>query len=199
MFWKHHIDVIANKLIRFSCILYKLKRFLPVHILRTLYFSLVQSQLTYGILAWGFEHQRFVKIQKRFIRIISLSSYNAHTEPWIKQWRILKINNLFDLNCLKFVYNYNKGELPSYFLDFRYEQRSPIHDHDTRFANLIDSKLIRTVMAQNCIRHHIVELHHQMYSRQNWHPQSTGLYILYQAISFRPNDFWMQFKTMLCM
>ena len=70
--------------------------------------------------------------------------------------RILKINNLIDLNCLKFVYNLNKGELPSYFLDFRYEQRSSIHDHDTRFANFIDSKLTRTVMAQNCILHHIV-------------------------------------------
>ena len=156
MFWKHHIDTIANKLTKFSGILNKLKRCLPVHILRILCFSMVQSQLTYGILAWGFEHQRFVKIQKRFIRIISLSTYNAHTEPWFKQLGILKINNLFDLNCLKFVYNFNKGELPRYFLGFKYEQRSSIHDHDTRFANLIDSKPTRTVMAQNCIRHHIV-------------------------------------------
>ena len=156
MFWKHHIDTIANKLTKFSGILNKLKRFLPVHILRTLYFIMVQFVLTYGILAWGFEHQRFVKIQKRFIRIISLSTYNAHTEPWFKQLGILKINNLFDLNCLKFVYNYNKGELPRYFLGFKFEQRSSIHDHDTRFANLIDSKPTRTVMAQNCIRYHIV-------------------------------------------
>ena len=155
MFWKHRIDVIANILIRFSGLLNTLKIFLPVYILRTLYFNLVQSQLTYGILAWGFEHQRFMKIQKRFIRIISLSTYNAHTEPWFKKIRILKINNLFDLNCLKFVYNLNKGELPSYFLDFRYEQRSSIHDHYTRFANFIDSKLTRTVMAKNCILHHI--------------------------------------------
>ena len=116
MFWKHHIDAIANKLTTFSGISNKLKRFLLVHILRTLYFSMVQSQLTYGILAWGFEHQRFVKIQKRFIRIISLSTYSAHTEPWFKQLGILEINNLFDLNCLKFVYNYNKGGLPRYFL-----------------------------------------------------------------------------------
>ena len=146
-------------------------------------------------------HMTQGKIQKRFIRIISLSTYNAHTEPWFKQLGILKINNLFDLNCLKFVYNFNKGELPRYFLGFKYEQRSSIHDHDTRFDNLIDSKPTRTVMAQNCIRHHIVsvELHPQMYSRQNWHPQSAGFYILYQAILSRPNDFWMQLKTMLYM
>ena len=82
MFWKPHIDIIANKLIKFLGILNKLKKLLPSHILRTLYFSVVQSRLTYGILAWGFECQRFVKLQKRFIRMISLSTYNAHTEPF---------------------------------------------------------------------------------------------------------------------
>ena len=81
MFWKTHIDIVANKLIKFSGIFNKLKRFLPSYILRTLYFSMVQSRLTYGILAWGFEYQRFVKLQKRFMRIITLSTYNAHTEP----------------------------------------------------------------------------------------------------------------------
>ena len=85
----------------------------------------------------GFDHQRLVKIQKRFIRIISLSTYNAHTEPWFKHFEILKINNLFDLNCLKCIYNYNKRELPHY---------------------LIDAEPTRTVMAGNCIRHHIVTL-----------------------------------------
>ena len=44
-----------------------------------------------------------------------------------------------------------------------------------------------------------VELHPQMYSRQNWHPQSAEFYILYQATLSGPNDFWMQFKTMLYM
>ena len=156
MFWKPHIDIIANKLMKFSGILNKLKKFLPSHILRTLYFSRVQSRLTYGILAWGFEYQRFVKLQKRFIRIISLSTYNAHTEPLFKNLEILTIKNLFDLNCLKFVYNYKKGELPKHFLSFRCVQRAAIHDHDTRFANQIDSELTRTVIAQNCMRHHLV-------------------------------------------
>ena len=143
---------------KLSGILNKSKRFLPVDILRTLYFSMVQSRLTYRILVWGFEHQRFVKIQRRFIIIISLSTYNARTEPWFKQLGILINNNLFGLNCLNFVYNYNQGELPHYSLGFRYEQRYSIHDHGKRFANLIDSKLTRTIMAQYCIRHHRVTM-----------------------------------------
>ena len=93
MFGKHHINTIANKLKKNSGILNKLKRFLPGYILRTLYFSMVQSRLLYGILAWGFDHQRFVKIQKRFIRIISLSAYNAHTEPWFKHFFFLNTEN----------------------------------------------------------------------------------------------------------
>ena len=112
MFWKTYIDIVANKLIQFSGILDKLKRFLPSYILRTLYFSMVQSRLTYGILAWGFEYQRFVNLQKRFVRIITLSTYNARTEPLFKNWEILTIKNLFDLNCLKFVYNYKKENFP---------------------------------------------------------------------------------------
>ena len=108
VFWKPHIDIIANKLMKFSCILNKLKRFLPSYILRTLYFSMVQSRLTYSILGWGFEYRRFVKLQKRFLRIISLSTYNAHTEPLFKNLEILTIKNLFDINYLKFVYNYKK-------------------------------------------------------------------------------------------
>ena len=134
LFWKPHIDIVANKLIKFSGVINKLKRFLPIHILRTLYFSMVQSRLTYGILAWGFEYQRFIKLQKRFLRIISLSNYNAHTEPIFKRLEIITIKNIFDLNCLKFVYNYKKGELPDHFLKFRCVQRASIHDHETRFC-----------------------------------------------------------------
>ena len=89
MFWISHIDIIANKFMKFSGILNKLKRFLPTYILRTLY--MVQSRLTYGILAWGFECQSFVRLQKRFIRIISLITYNAHTEPLLKNIEILTI------------------------------------------------------------------------------------------------------------
>ena len=41
MFWKNHVDMVANKLIRFSGVLNKLKRLLPGYILRTLYCSMV--------------------------------------------------------------------------------------------------------------------------------------------------------------
>ena len=89
--WKTHIDIVANKLKKFSGVLNKLKKYLPSYTLRTLYCSMVQSRPTYYISAWGFNCQRLEKIQKRFMRIISLSKYNAHTEPLFKALELLNL------------------------------------------------------------------------------------------------------------
>ena len=152
MSWKPHIDLLANKLAKCAGVLNKLKRFLPIHILRTLYFSMVQSRLVYCILTWGFDCYRLEKLQKRFARIIFSSKYNAHSEPLFKVLDILKIEHLFSQSCLKFVYKFKKSQLPKYFLSLQCVPRSSIHDHDTRNASQIDTVYTRTHMAAKCIR-----------------------------------------------
>ena len=42
-----------------------------------------------------------------------------------------------------------------YFCELSYTPRSDIHDHDTRYADLIDIESTRTVMAEKCIRIHL--------------------------------------------
>ena len=95
MSWKPHIDFLSNKLAKCAGVLNKWKRFLPIHILRTLYSSVVQSRMTCGISNWGFDYYKIEKLQKRFLRIISCSKYNAHSEPLFKILDILKIEHLF--------------------------------------------------------------------------------------------------------
>ena len=46
--------------------------------------------MIYGILAWGRHTKVIHKIQKRAIRIIAASKYNADTEPLFKQLNLLK-------------------------------------------------------------------------------------------------------------
>ena len=106
MSWKPHIDLLANRLAKCAGVLNKLKRVLPIHILRTLYFSMVQSRMMYCILTWGFDYYRIEKLQKRFLRIISSNKYNAHSEPLFKVLDILKIESLFSQSCLKFLYKF---------------------------------------------------------------------------------------------
>ena len=144
MSWKSDIDIIANKITKSKGILHRLKRYLPGNIVRTLYCSMVRSRLTYCVLAWGFNNQRLEKTQKRFMRIITNSSYNAQMEPLFKSLELLNIQRLFDFNCLKFVYRFKQRSLPPYFLTFNYIPRTDIHEHHTRYAYLINVEGTRT-------------------------------------------------------
>ena len=74
----------------------KAKNLLPLHSLKTLYHSLIQPLLTYGILAWGNANTSIINkttmMQKRTIIVINKATYNAHTNPFYKKSGIFKIN-----------------------------------------------------------------------------------------------------------
>ena len=53
-------------------------------------------------------------LQKNSVRVTTFSDFNAHSEPLFKKLDILKFNdNIVLQNCL-FVYDYLKGNLPSF-------------------------------------------------------------------------------------
>ena len=83
----------------------KLKHFLRTYTLRTMYNSLILPHLNFSILSWGLHSGRLPKLQKRAVRIITLNKYNAHTEPILKSLGLLKVNDIFTLQCLKFYLN----------------------------------------------------------------------------------------------
>ena len=129
MSWKPPIDLLCNKLAQCAGILNKLKRFLPIHILRILYFSMVQSRIMYCILTWGFDYYRIENLQKRFARIIFSSKYSAHSDPIFKILDILKI--CFHKVACNLHINLKKCQLSNYFSSLQCVPRSSIHDHDT--------------------------------------------------------------------
>ena len=51
--WAQHIDYLSKKIARNVGILSKLKRFLPMYIMNTLYYSLILSDLQYCTLLWA--------------------------------------------------------------------------------------------------------------------------------------------------
>ena len=53
--FKHHVyrrDIITRKISKYVGILFKLSRYLPLEIIKTLYYSLINSFLLYGIEVW---------------------------------------------------------------------------------------------------------------------------------------------------
>ena len=54
--WKYHVNELSKKLSRTIGIFYKIRRFVPLEILKILYYSLFFSFASYGISVWGFTH-----------------------------------------------------------------------------------------------------------------------------------------------
>ena len=80
--WKVHIDNLSNKIVRNVGMLNKLKHFLPVYIMKTLYSSLITSHLQYCTLLWANYHVTNMKItiitKERYLTIIELAMYVSH-------------------------------------------------------------------------------------------------------------------------
>ena len=153
--WKDHSNKIALKLSKFNGVLNRLKHYLPTHILRTLYCSMVQSNLNFSLLAWGFDVSKLEKLQKKIIRTILCSRYNAHTEPLFKTHCLLKIEDLFKLNVLKFYYKFVHGKVPDYFGAFSIISLVEIHGRHTRFNHLVPRNVTRLQTTQKCLRHYL--------------------------------------------
>ena len=112
--WSTHINSLSTKLSRTIGIINRLKNFLPIYTLKTLYYSLFASHLTYGIILWGYTNEKVYKIQKKAIRLISNSPRLAHTEPLLKQHGILKFSDILSLQEYKYFYKFMNHLLPHY-------------------------------------------------------------------------------------
>ena len=68
--WKNYIHSVIEKLCIAKGILSKLRHYVPVYILRNVYFGTVSSHLQYGITAWGNTAAKFIdklQIQQNYV------------------------------------------------------------------------------------------------------------------------------------
>ena len=156
--WGSHSVKIANKICRTLGVMNCLKRYLPSSALKIMYDSLSLSHIQFGITCWGFEWGRLAKLQKRAVRIITNSKYNAHTEPLFKDLHLLKITDIFDVQCMEFWYKFSNNTLPNYFR-FMFQYNSSLYDIETRNHDRMHFFPTRTFGARNVLRHRLPELY----------------------------------------
>ena len=154
--WKTHMAHVRKKIGHVNCILHKLKQFLPKHILKTIYNSLISCHLNYGSLAWGHKGHQLIKTQKKAIRAITNSKYNAHTEPLFKKLKIPKIEDMIKLAEMKFYYKHLKGSLPSYFLGDYIQSNQDFHNYHTRNRGSICTPTVHYELSKSSLRFRIV-------------------------------------------
>ena len=117
--WHNHTTMVQNKLSKIIGILNRLKNIYPEQVLLTIYNSLFLSHIHYGILLWGTRLNCINTLQKKAVRIITNSNYIAHSEPLLKELKLLKVEDIFHLKLLKFYYNLSYNFLPTYFYSYQ--------------------------------------------------------------------------------
>ena len=131
------------------------KNYLPLFILITIYFSMVYSHLNYGLFALGFDSKPIIKLQKRRVRIITRSTYNAHTQPLMKQLNILSVPDMLLLNSMKFCYKYKRNEVPDYFTSFKLHTQGSTHDYNTHQRDDIRTNIVRINLTEKYPRNYL--------------------------------------------
>ena len=78
--------------------------------------------------------------QKKIIRIMTFSTYYAHTDPLFKDLNILTIDKLVVHKIGIAMYQINNGLFPS-VLNELYKKNNVIHDHNTRTKDMFHVSL----------------------------------------------------------
>ena len=94
----------------------------------------------------------------RALRIIVSAKYNSHTEPIFKSLGLLKLNDIFYINQLKFYFKMVHKTLPTYFYNFRLQHNSDIHHHLTRSSTNLAVIRVNHSFAKKCIRYNLINL-----------------------------------------
>ena len=129
----------------------RLKHELQSILLKLMYDALIMSHFQYCITSWGYSCYRRFKLRNRAIRTVTLSKYNAHTDALFKLNKLLKIEDIFEIQCLKFYYKYRKAILPKYLI-YMFTENRDAHNHNTRQTSHLHHCVTRTVSARNCVR-----------------------------------------------
>ena len=117
--WSNPINHVSLKISKTIGIFYRLKAIYPSAILQTLYNTLILPFFNYCILVWGStisDGNLLHRLQKKALRLISISNYIAHTEPICKNLSLLKLTDMIPVAVWIFYYKLINDQLPIYLL-----------------------------------------------------------------------------------
>ena len=117
--FKQHIILLKNRVARLVGIIAKESYYLPFDTLITLYHALVHSQLLYALPIWASTYKTYLnkseKLQNKALRIIFKTPLRDPITPLYRRSGILKLNELFDFEVAKLMYQIIHKKSPNNF------------------------------------------------------------------------------------
>ena len=135
--WNYHVDSIAPKLSRAVGMLSKLRHFVNRNTLRSIYYAVFSSIMSYGSIIWGQAQNKYIDricgLQDKAIRTISFASFNDSRKPLYKNLKILRFKDQLQVQNFLLAHDFYNKNLPDSF-DKLFRLAINVHDHNTRFA-----------------------------------------------------------------
>ena len=117
--FKNHMDTVKLKLNRANGLLAKLRHYVNLTLLRTIYYAIFEPHLRYGCQLWGQAQtqvlQNIEKIQNKALRILNFKNPWDPIEQIYKESKIFKLKDIVTIRSLKFVYDQINKHLPRVF------------------------------------------------------------------------------------
>jgi len=114
-----HVSTVAKKVSKSLYCLKKVKNVLSTKALKSLYYALIHPYFLYCLIIYSCTNQKNLNklflLQKRCIRLISNSKYNAHTEPLFFSLNILPFLDLIKYEKLKLMHSIEYTYAPASF------------------------------------------------------------------------------------
>ena len=132
---KDHINNLKQKLNRANGILAKLRHHLPFDILKTVYYSLLDTHLRYACQVWrksNSDIQVLVqRAQNKAVRIINFQEKRHPSEPLFTETKILNLTNIITLNNCMLVFDHLNSGVPAILFDDLFIPFKEQHSHNT--------------------------------------------------------------------
>ena len=156
--WDKNTTHTTKKLRKLIYKFVQLRRFLAPSLLRSIYHALVESTLTYGILAWGGTNNTYIdslnKTQKLILRIINFKHSRYPSEALFKEYQVLSIRQ-----------HYIK-KLLIYYRTHTSLNQTPAHAHNTRTRNInLTIPRMKTALAQKHAIYLAPKIHNRLPKR----------------------------------
>ena len=134
MSFSGHLSKLKSKLNLGIYALATCTKVVPFRIRKLIYHSLFESHLHFGSIIYGASNPRNLSsieiLQRKAIRVLTRSRYNAHSDPLFRKHSILKLGDLIQLDQSIFVRQFKNGKLPESFLGFF--QNIPFNEQKSR-------------------------------------------------------------------
>ena len=129
------MNTLKQKLNRANGILAKLRYYVTVDVLKTIYYAFFDSHMKYACHSWGqVQNKTFDMIQhaqNKVLRIISFKQFMEPSEPLYNPLKINSLKNNIILNNCLFVFDNLTNNLLDVFDQF-FKPFKELHNHNTR-------------------------------------------------------------------